>query len=221
MAATLGFFRSGFRAWDQTAALFPSSRYLVRALTDHPELRRARVVVELGPGTGAVTRAILHRLPADARLLAVEIDAAMARRLEDTLPDPRLRVIHGSAADLPAILAAEGVFAPVDAVISGLGMSLLLPEIRDAVLAGVTRVLADDGVFAQFAYLHARAVVWSPSRGLSHFSIRPYLAPHFGRLDRRLVGRNLPPAAVYACRRPRRPPPARLDGAGDLAAHRL
>ena len=70
ISAAWRFFHSGFRAWDQTAALFPSSRYLVHALTCQPELPRARAVVELGPGIGNVTRAILRRMHQDARLYA-------------------------------------------------------------------------------------------------------------------------------------------------------
>lgn len=204
ISAAWRFFHSGFRAWDQTAALFPSSRYLVHALTCQPELPRARAVVELGPGIGNVTRAILRRMHQDARLYAIEIDGAMVEHIRATLHDPRLHVIHGSAAEIPRLVAEAGGPPAIDAVISGLGMSLLPPDVRDAVVDGVTDVLGDDGIFVQFAYLHARAAVWSSARGFSRFSIRPFLQPHFAHLERRVITRNLPPAAVYTCRQPRR-----------------
>lgn len=201
LGAVWRFFASGFRAWDQTAALLPSSRFLVGALTSHPELARARRVVELGTGIGTVTRAILRAMAADATLYTVEIDEALVTTASRALVDPRLRWIHGSAADLPAELRRQGETEPIDVVISSLGMSLLPPEIRDAVIAGVTEVLAPGGIYVQYAYFHARAVVWSSERGFSQFNIRRYLRPHFRELRRELVFANVPPAAVYTCRR--------------------
>lgn len=201
IGAVWRFFASGFRAWDQTAAVLPSSRFLVGALTSHPELRRARRVVELGTGIGTVTRAILRAMASDAVLYTVEIDEALVTTASAAILDPRIRWIHGSAADLPAELAARGEDAPIDVVVSSLGMSLLPAEIRDAVIAGVTEVLAPGGIYVQYAYFHARAVVWSSERGFSRFNIRDYLKPHFRELQRELVFANVPPAAVYTCRR--------------------
>jgi phospholipid N-methyltransferase len=200
LGAAWRFFTAAFRAFDQTASLFPSSRFLVAALTRHPELARARLVVELGPGVGTVTRGILRAMPADATLLAVEIDQALITAAAAAIQDPRLRWVHASAADLPGVLAAQGVTGPVDVIVSSLGMSLLPAPVRDAVLDGVTRVLAPGGLFVQYGYWHARVVVWSAERGFSRFDLRRYLAPRFRTLERRLVVANMPPAAVYTCR---------------------
>lgn len=216
LTSSWGFFKRALDRWEQTAAVVPSSRFLSRALTRHAELRRAAVVVELGAGTGNVTRAILREMRADARLIAIEIDASLAEQVRATLVDPRLEVICGSAADLPQILAAAGVRSPVDVVISGLGMSMLAPAVREAVVDGVRSVLADAGIFVLFGYVHARALVWSRRGGFSRFNVRGFLAERFGSLEREVITLNLPPAAVYTCRRSLRasPPPA----AGSAAA---
>ena len=77
-------------ALGQTASMFPSSRYLANALTKPIDFRRARTVVELGPGTGAVTNEILKRMRPDAKLFAVDINETFIDHLRSTCQDPRL-----------------------------------------------------------------------------------------------------------------------------------
>ena len=70
--------------------------------------RQAKQVLEFGPGTAVMTRELRKRLPADARLLAVEIDPRVVNRLGQTLPDPRLRVMVASAETIDEVLRKEG-----------------------------------------------------------------------------------------------------------------
>ncbi len=196
------FLASGFKTWDQTAAFFPSQRWLVRALTCQPELQNAKTVVELGPGTGTVTRAILREAP-KAQIYSVEIDEKMVETASSAIRDPRLRFVHGSAADVHTLLPQLGCERPVDVVISSLGMSLLPDQVRDEVMRSVSQILSPTGVYIQYAYVHARVFVWSPNSGVSRFNIRRYLSPHFGDLRRKVIMANIPPAAVYTCRAPR------------------
>ncbi len=193
------FFRSGFTSWETTAAFLPSQRFLVRTLVESARLEGARNVVELGPGLGHVTKAILDRMPHDCRLFSIEIDPAMVEAMATKVSDPRLHVIEGDAAKLPQILEREGCTRPIDAVISSLGMSLLAPEVRESIFAGIKAVLAPGRPYVQYAYFHARVIVWTGSRGFSQFNIREHLAPHFGQMNRQLVFANVPPAAVYTC----------------------
>ena len=69
------------------------------------EIATANVVVELGPGTGGTTKALLQAMRPDAKLLAIEINPGFCDLLRDTIDDPRLIVHHGSAADIPEALA--------------------------------------------------------------------------------------------------------------------
>lgn len=201
LSAVWHFFLNAFRDWDQTASFIPSSRYLVDAMVAGAELPRASAVVELGSGTGGVTEALLANLPADARLYAVEIDGPLLAATTKRLPDARLVPIHGSAADLASLLPAAGHHGPVDAVVSSLGMSLLPPDLRDAILASSLAALKPGGVFVQFGYLHAKLVVYSPIRGWSRFDLADYLARHFHRIAKRRVLANFPPADVFVCHR--------------------
>ncbi|MDX3242786.1 class I SAM-dependent methyltransferase [Streptomyces sp. ME18-1-4] len=95
-------------------AVAASSRRLAHAMTEGIGLERARLVAELGPGTGVFTDAVLARLAPGARVVTVELNPVLAARLSDTRRDTRLTVVQGSAAEL-----AAAVGEPVDAVVSG------------------------------------------------------------------------------------------------------
>jgi phosphatidylethanolamine/phosphatidyl-N-methylethanolamine N-methyltransferase len=175
-----------------TGAVAASSRRLGHAMTEGIGLERARVVAELGPGTGVFTDAILARLAPDARLVAVELNPVLASRLAATRRDTRLTVVQGTAAGL-----AAAVGEPVDAVVSGLPWTVMPQSRRGYILDAVTEVLTPGGRFTTFAYLHA---AWTPPA--RHFAAE--LACRFDRLEcSRTVWTNLPPAFVHrATRRP-------------------
>ena len=103
------FFQESMRSMGQTASMFPSSRYLANALTRPIDFRRARTVVELGPGTGAVTNEILKRMRPDAQLFAVDINQTFIDHLRGTCQDSRLVPLCGSATDLQSLLASHEV----------------------------------------------------------------------------------------------------------------
>ncbi|MFE7410026.1 class I SAM-dependent methyltransferase [Streptomyces laurentii] len=187
-----------------TGAIAASSRRLAYAMTEGIGLERARTVVELGPGTGVFTDAVLDRLGPGARLVAVELNPVLAARLSAGRRDPRLTVVQGSAADLAALMAglaagatADGKAAgtaclgPVDAVVSGLPWTVMPRELRGRALDAVSDVLAPGGRFTTFAYLHA---AWTPPA--RHFTAE--LARRFARVERSpVVWPNLPPAFVH------------------------
>lgn len=175
-----------------TGAVAASSRRLASAMTKGIGLEEARLVVELGPGTGVFTDAILARLAPTARLVAIELNPVLAARLSATRRDTRLTVVRGSAAELAAV-AGE----PADAVVSGLPWTVMPRQQRGRILDAVAEVLTPGGRFATFAYLHAS---WTPPA--RHFTAE--LACRFGELERStVVWPNLPPAFVHrATRKP-------------------
>ncbi|MFJ6080443.1 class I SAM-dependent methyltransferase [Streptomyces sp. NPDC092369] len=183
-----------------TGAVAASSQRLARAMTEGIGLEGARLVVELGPGSGVFTDAILRRLAPGARLVAIELNPTLAARLSATRRDTRLTVVTGSATELAATVGE-----PVDAVVSGLPWTVMPRERRGRILDAVTHVLAPEGRFTTFAYVHAART--PPAR---HFAAE--LACRFDRLERTsVVWRNLPPAFVHRATRP-------LDQQGGLKA---
>lgn len=188
-------------------AVAPSSRRLAAVLASVVPTTGEPVVVELGPGTGAVSALIEERLPAGGRHLAVELDPAMVAYLESTRP--RLEVIHGNAAHLRKVLAERDVHR-VDAIICGLPWALFDDATQAELLAGISAAVGPTGAFTTFAYLH----------GMTLAAARRFRASLRASFDEVLVSatvwRNLPPAFVYVCRRPRDASPggAAPDGAG-------
>lgn len=144
------FFRGFLRNPGQVGSVIPSSRFMERRIIDFSNLDRARVVVEFGPGTGGTTRALLEAIPADARLLAIDLEPRFTE-IVSALGDSRLIAHTGSAADLPAILAEHGLAAP-DAVISGIPFSTMPTELGTAILEGVRDSLSAEGVFVAYQF---------------------------------------------------------------------
>ena len=179
-------------------AVAPSSRYLTQAMLRPLPLERARVVVELGPGTGAITQALLGMIPRDATLLAFEISPRFSRYLKSNVNDSRLDVINSSAQTLHKELRRRG-HKSVDAVVSSLALGLIPDGERCAFLNDLVSLLRPEGVFTQYQYLQRLQVKDGQVR---KFDLVRLLHRYFGSVQRKIIWRNLPPAFVFACRRP-------------------
>ncbi|NLO79695.1 MAG: methyltransferase domain-containing protein [Xanthomonadaceae bacterium] len=165
-------------------SLIPSSRILVERLLSRVDWKRAHVIVEYGPGIGTFTEAILERLPADGKLIAIETNRDFVDYLQQELQDPRLHVECGSAADVRDILQRRGLDR-VDYVISGIPFSVMPDELRQAILASTHEVLKPDGAFLVYQF--------------SNKVLRD-LERTFGEVERGFVFRNVLPAHWYDCK---------------------
>lgn len=171
----------------RVGAVAPSSRALARALLSGLDLSGPVRLVELGPGTGVVTREIAARLGPDARCLAIDIDPGFVEGIRCRWP--RVDAVCGSAADLPALAAAAG-FDRVDHIISGLPFASLPAELTASILEAIAAVLPPGGTFTTFQYVHGyRTPLATAFR-------RDASARLGGPPLRRRVMRNLPPAYV-------------------------
>jgi phospholipid N-methyltransferase len=159
-------------------------------MLDMADLAQARLVVELGAGTGSHTRAVLSRLNPEARLLTFEISAALAESLRSTVTDPRLRLIVGSAEELERELDGQRP----DVIVSALPFTSLPANSGRRILEQAARVLAPGGTLLVLQY--------------SPFLV-PELTRLFGAVSRRLSLFNVPPAFLFACREPLPVPVAR------------
>jgi phosphatidylethanolamine/phosphatidyl-N-methylethanolamine N-methyltransferase len=177
-------------------AIAPSSRHLAQAMLEPLPLERARVVVEVGPGTGAMTQALLDLIPSDATLLAFEINSRFFRYLKTRISDPRLVVINASAETLPKEVDRRG-YERVDAVVSSLALGLMPDRKRRAFLGGLASLLGEGGVCTQYQYIHRLQM---KNRRIRKFSLARLLQAYFSSVQRRTIWRNLPPAFVFTCR---------------------
>lgn len=151
-----GYFRQYVSDKD-VAALHPSSRFLVRRLVGCLRGRPVRTIIELGPGPGIATRALLDVLPSDGRYVAIEKNPVFLEALAE-IADPRLERVGGDARAFGAILDEKGV-GTVDAVVASIPFSFLSEAERTGLVEAIHSRLAEDGdfvIFHQFSTLMAK-----------------------------------------------------------------
>ncbi len=175
------FLRSWIADPLRVAAIAPSSESLARLITKEV-LPCNGSVLELGPGTGVFTKALLVRGVHEKDITLVEFDERFAARLQDRFP--QARVVHMDASRL----AKHNLYpaANVNAVISALPLLTMSPKKMMSILSAAFDCLRPAGSFYQFTYAPYCPVP------------RPLLE-RLGLRATRIGGtvRNLPPAAVY------------------------
>lgn len=176
---------SFFRAWLanplRVASLVPSSRQLAWAITQEVTATTGPVL-ELGPGTGVFTRALVARGVAEKDLILVENGEEFIARLSQQFPQATLLSMDA------ALLRTMDLFgsSKAGAVISGLPLLSMSPRKVAAILRGAFRQLRPNGALYQFTY-GPRCPV--PRRLLDRLGLRSIrLSTSFD---------NLPPASVY------------------------
>lgn len=177
----MAFLRGFLTRPREVGSVVPSSRFLERRVVRAAEVAAARCVVELGPGTGGTTRALLRALGPRAQLLAIELNPDFCARLRQRIRDPRFLLQAGSAEALGDYLARHGLPAP-DAVISGIPFSTMPPEVAQRIAAAVDASLTPGGRFVAYQLLP---------------HVADFLAPHLGAPRQVWEWRNLPPMRVF------------------------
>jgi phosphatidylethanolamine/phosphatidyl-N-methylethanolamine N-methyltransferase len=177
------FFRSWLGNPAIAGAVTPSGRALARMMARYVDPRKAGPVVELGPGTGAITEALIERGVEPRRLYLIEYDRSFCKLLKQRFHG--VHVIHGDAYNLSQTLG-DRLRGHASAVVSSLPLLLKPEERRLALLADAFRCMTVDGRFIQFTY--------SPLPPIH----RDKLAALALRVEASLpVWLNLPPARVW------------------------
>ena len=112
-------------------SIIPSSRVLIEKMLDPVDWANTKLFVEYGPGVGTFTRPILDQLNPDSTLVTIDTNPDFTRYLKESIDDPRLVPVTGSAADVEKILADRGL-GEADYVLSGLPFSTLPPGVGEA-----------------------------------------------------------------------------------------
>ena len=149
--ARLLFARTFFKNPIMLGSVIPSSRFLIKGVLDPIDWERARVIVEYGPGVGTITKDILARMRPDARLIVIEMNREFVRFLRDTLDDPRLRIVEGSAADVRTYLAEEKLEG-ADYIVSGIPLGSMPLPIREHIVRETRAALAPGGSFVVYQF---------------------------------------------------------------------
>lgn len=182
-SATALFARNFLRYPFMLGSIVPSSPFLVKDLLAHVDWDRARVLIEFGPGVGTITRQALKRMRHDAVLVVIELNEDFVQYLRDTIRDPRLRVVHGSAAHVRRILAEQGL-APADYIISSLPYSLLTDDLRREIISEARHALKPQGSLLGYQY---------------NRTLLPYLKSTFSSVRLNFQLFNVLPALIFHC----------------------
>ncbi len=181
------FLRSWFERPLVTGSVTPSGKMLARTMASYVDPRMAGPVIELGPGTGPVTEALVRRGIEQERLILVEYNPDFCRLLRRRFP--RATVVQGDAYDITATLGAL-VREKAAATVSSLPLFTKPLEQRLGLLNAAHAMMQAGAPFVQFTYAVVPPIPERCDAGT-------YTASRSNR-----VWLNLPPARVWAYRRP-------------------
>jgi phosphatidylethanolamine/phosphatidyl-N-methylethanolamine N-methyltransferase len=178
------FIRSWLEKPLAIGAVAPSSRMLARRMARYVDPKTEGPVIELGPGTGPVTAALVARGIAPERLVLVEFNPHFCKLLRDRYPDAT--VVQGDAFQL-GWLVRDLMRNPAAAVVSGLPLVIKPMRMRMRLLRDALELLRPSAPFVQFTYAMAPPIPRTVSGVTTEASERIWM--------------NLPPARVWVYRK--------------------
>ena len=175
----LNFLREAMKSFRSTGAIASSSPALVKRLIQPVPSGANLRIIELGPGDGCVTRALLEKLGPTAEIHAFEINEVFVKKIEG-IQDSRLRVLPVGAEKMNEYFAPQSV----DYIVSSLPLSMIPKEVKELILRQSKVVLKPQGQFLQYQY------------ALQDYSL---LKGYFNNVTVNFTLANLPPAFIYTC----------------------
>jgi phosphatidylethanolamine/phosphatidyl-N-methylethanolamine N-methyltransferase len=176
------------RSWMEkplaTGAVMPSGKPLARTMAKCVDPETEGPVIELGPGTGAVTAALVEQGIDPSRLVLVEFNPTFCRLLRTRYPEAT--VVQGDAYGIKRLLA-NLLRQPAAAVVSGLPLFTKPLKFRLRLLADAFTLLAPGAPFVQFTYAMVSPIP------------RAYSGAHTQASER--IWLNIPPAQVWIYRK--------------------
>src|SRR3989344_2899867 len=172
-----------------TGAICPSSSYLAEAMTGN-DLLSADCVVELGPGTGAITEKILTKIPQDCTFFTLEINPVFSAKLKEKFPDT---IVYSDSAENIQKYLQKHHLQQCDTIISSLPWTFLDQQTQRKIFESMHNSLSKYGKVVTYSYLHG--LLFPSGR-----RFRNLLNQHFPNIQKKMVWKNVPPAIVYECR---------------------
>ncbi|WP_335342440.1 class I SAM-dependent methyltransferase [Polycladomyces zharkentensis] len=162
-------------------SIVPSSPFLAHEMMKPIDWKHSYVIVELGAGTGALTRYIQRWKKADSHALIFEKDTQLRNRLKTAYPD----LLFASDARYLSRELHKHDLGQADCILSGLPFANFSPPLRDRILREVQRSLRPNGLFITFQYT---------------LQMKQHLEQQFPSVEIVFTPWNIPPAFVYICR---------------------
>jgi phosphatidylethanolamine/phosphatidyl-N-methylethanolamine N-methyltransferase len=178
------FFRNWMEKPLSMGAVTPSGKALARTMAEYVDPHSDGPIIELGPGTGPVTEALVARGIDPARLVLVEFDPTFCRLLRKRYP--QATVVQGDAYRLRTLLTSI-LRQPAAAVVSGLPLFTKPLKMRLRLLQEAFGLMAGGAPFVQFTYAAVSPIPRRLDRVRSQASER--------------IWTNIPPARVWVYRK--------------------
>ena len=178
------FIKQFFKDKKMVGAVSPSTKFLGEKMLENVNFDEAKLIVELGPGTGVFTDLILARMRPDAKLLVFELNDNFYTSLQARINDPRAQLIHDSAEFVEKYLNEIEKDIKSDVVISSLPLMVFPESLRIAVIDASYNALKKDGKYIQFQY---------------SLQSKKMLASKYKSVSVKFTVKNFPPAFVYTC----------------------
>lgn len=175
------FFKGFVKHPVMVGSIIPSSDRTVKKMLEPVDWDATKLFVEYGPGIGTFCRPVLERMRPGATLLVIDLNEDFIDYLRKTIRDSRFIAVHGSAADVNAIIAQFG-FKYADYILSGLPFSTLPNNLGPVIAEETAKALRPGGAFLVYQF-RARA--------------RDFMAPHFRRIDSGFEAWNILPCHLF------------------------
>ncbi|MBI2452222.1 hypothetical protein HYV50_04055 [Candidatus Pacearchaeota archaeon] len=177
MSSGIRFFTGCLMHMNEIGTIVPSSKYVGRKMAKNLE-SRMETIVELGGGTGVITKELLNKMNSNQRLLCFEINKEFCKTLIENW-DGRLEVINDDAINMPSYLNGERP----GLIVSTLPLAIMTNQ-KHNLLRMIKENLSERGKFVQLQYFRFDGKIY---------------CDYFSHVLRRRVLFNLPPAFVYTC----------------------
>jgi phosphatidylethanolamine/phosphatidyl-N-methylethanolamine N-methyltransferase len=189
MNENIEFLQAFLKNPTKVGSITPSSPELAQEMLKGVKPDADNVVLELGVGTGAITKFLQELVPDERSYLGIELDEALVRLVGKSYPD--LNIVCGNAADMSEIYARSGL-GKVSYIISCLPFVSLPAEVRDSVLDEVEKFMQKGCLFRTLQYAHG---YYLPSA----IKFRKLMQDRFGKERRSpLVVKNVPPGYLLS-----------------------
>jgi phospholipid N-methyltransferase len=181
----INFLKESIKNIRNVGTITPSSRFLAERMLKNIDFSKVSVLVELGPGNGAITKRILDKLPKNAKLICFEINDNFYQQLLN-IKNNKLIVINSSAEKIEEELNKLNL-KQIDHIISSLPLTIIPHKVSKKILKVSFKVLKKHGTFIQFQY------------SLRYFKELKKVFNQPISLELEIL--NIPPAFVYRCKK--------------------
>lgn len=185
MNENIEFLQAFLKNPTKVGAITPSSPELALEMLEGIRPSEDNIVLELGVGTGAITKHLADIIPNPQSYLGIELDQNLVDSLNGQFP--RLNIVCGNALDVKGIHEKSGL-GRVGYVICCLPFVVMPNEVSEQILGEATWFMRDGCLFRTFQYAHG---YYMPSA----IKLREFMRNRYGKSRRsRLVVKNVPPA---------------------------